>query len=227
MWWIPMASFVLATAGFLAIRGARVAARRSQRLLGRMKTTAIAALKPDERAKITGVVAARDELLTAPISGQPCIAFQVVIEGREPFLVFSGAPPVTSEGLHEWVRREACGAFTLTDDTGTAVIEGPCLLALEPDDAAYTDLPPSVFALLQDEVGPTKASKYARGSAMRFREAVLKPGDRVSVLGRARMELDPAGRGSYREAPMLNHITGTTKEPVTIIDVEEDPAGAG
>ena len=34
-----------------------------------------------------------------------------------------------------------------------------------------------------------------------YREVVLKEGDRVAVLGRPRMELDPTARGDFRTPP--------------------------
>ena len=45
---------------------------------------------------------------------------------------------------------------------------------------------------------------------------LLKPGDRVSVLGRATMQVDPAGNASFRDPPMLNHITGSEDVPVIV-----------
>ena len=91
-----------------------------------MKTTAIAALKLDQPAKITGVVSPRAELLTSPISGHPCIGFKVVIEERD------------SGGTWRTVfKTAACAAFTVTDETGTAVVEGPVVIGLDPADGAW------------------------------------------------------------------------------------------
>jgi hypothetical protein len=47
------------------------------------------------------------------------------------------------------------------------------------------------------------------------------PGDRISVLGRATLEIDPAGRGSFRDPPKLNHMRGSDSEPVLIGDANE------
>ena len=189
---------------------------RPRRLLRRRKSTAIAALKEGEEAKITGVVAAREDLLRSPIGGHACIGFQTSIDHR----------PSGSAGevwLSIW-GRTACSSFSVTDETGTAVVEGPFSLELDVDDGAWSDMPPAVFQLLEEAY----AQYFLRTSGdarMRFQEALLKSGDRVSVLGHTTIKLDPAARGSYREPPMLPHIGGTAIEPVRIID-EDEPVGA-
>jgi len=208
---VVLSMFVLAR----PLRG--LAARLSRRALHREKTTAIAALggitttsiaalHPDAPAKVAGVVAARDHLVRSPISGDACIGFRVIVE--------------TSLGI--LAKREACGAFTLTDDTGTAGIDGPFQIALDPDDGGWAHLPPAVFALLQEEMGRDAWSVIGSEREVRFQEALLKPGDRIAVLGRATLEVDPAGRGSYREAPMLVHFRGTDHQPVVIVDETEE-----
>ena len=64
---------------------------------------------------------------------------------------------------------------------------------------------------------------------IRCQEVLVRPGDRVSVFGRARMRWIRAGRATSRDPPMLNHITGSrgapvivAQEPVLIVD-EKDP----
>src|SRR5262245_24770058 len=207
---IVLAMFVLARPlRALAARQSRWALLREKTTaiaaLEGIKTTSIATLQPDERAKVAGVVAARDYLLKSPISGDAWIGFRVIVE--------------TNLGI--LAKREACGAFTLTDGTGTAGIDGPFQIALDPDDAAWANLPPAVFALLQEEMGRDAWAVISSEREVRFQEALLKPGDRIAVLGRATMEIDPAGHGSYREAPMLIHFRGTDDQPVVIVDVED------
>src|SRR5262245_34398956 len=121
------------------------------------------------------------------------------------------------------VKREACGAFTLTDDTGTAVIKGPFLIELDFDDCAVAkvpphgaraNLPPAVYSLLEE----ARMGWVWSWERIRYQEGLLKPGDLLSVLGRASLEIDPAGRGSYWEPSMLHHIKGSEGEPVIIVD---------
>jgi hypothetical protein len=223
----PIWIFVPACVAFVTFltvygpRWQRAYARRPERALRRMQTTAIAALKPDQPAKVTGVISPRDDLVKSPIGGLPCIGFQVVIEGAEPFSF--AHYPETPEGRHVLFEREACGVFTLTDDTGTVVVDGPYRLGLGPYDGAWADPTPSVFALLQEKPVPDALADWPSWRRLRYQEAVLKPGDRVSVLGQPSMEVDRAAVASYRDPPILTHIKGTQDEPVLVID-EKDSA---
>ena len=160
--------------------------------------------------KVTGVVENRGTLMASPVGGHPCIGFSLVIQAK------------AAAQWEELVRREECRSFTLTDETGTVVIDGPFRLALDVDDGAWVNLPSSVYTLLEEALGKRRAWAYAgRDSVLRFQEALLKPGDRISVHGRPTMELDPAGRGSYRDPPMRDHIRGSDEDPVTVADAEE------
>jgi hypothetical protein len=185
--------------------------RAARRAVKEMKATAIAALREGELAKVTGVVSSRDPLLTSAVGRQACVGYSVIVETRG----------IIVEPWRLLAERKTCATFSIADDSGTAVVEGPFLLALEPDDAAWANLPVSVHALLWEELGKI-ASAYTGGeNELHFQEALLMPGDRVSVVGCAAMEIDPAGRGSYRDPPMLFHIRGSEDEPVVIADEEE------
>jgi hypothetical protein len=54
------------------------------------------------------------------------------------------------------------------------------------------------------------------GETTRYREVLLRPGDRVSVLGRATLEVDPAGDGSFRAPLMRVWIRGSEAKPVIV-----------
>lgn len=52
-----------------------------------------------------------------------------------------------------------------------------------------------------------------------YREGRLKPGDRVSVVGRASLEIDPAGaRPGMRSPPVIVSLRGSTDDPVIVVD---------
>jgi hypothetical protein len=191
---------------------APVARGPSRREIDRQATTTIATLREggDEPAKIQGVVAAREPLLTSPVSGRACIGYRIIIEGLGP-----GSPPV--------VRREAWPSFLVTDDTGTAAAEGPFSILLDPDDGGWTALPPQVYALLE-EAGVPAADMFARDEGFRFKETLLEPGDRVSVVGRPSLEIDQAGRGSFRAPPRLFVLRGSEQEPVAVTE-DAEPIG--
>ena len=134
------------------------------------------------------------------------------------------------------LKSAACGPFIVTDDSGTAVVEGRVAIAEDLDEGAWMALPTSVFkqdpgdgnwgtlpaSILKrmgfKPVGENGVGEDLFGESQDFRcqEVLLKPGDRVSVLGRATMQVDPAGNASFRDPPMLNHITGSEDAPVIV-----------
>jgi len=207
----------------VAYRGWEARARTApRRALERVAPIAIAVLPPRELTRITGVVAPRDALLTSPIDRQPCVGYGIVIEERR-------------MGWQRILKSAACGVFMVTDDSGTAVVEGPVVLAesldedawmslptsvlrRDPDDGSWSTLPASIFKLMgfkQGEAGLPE-TRPEDGRTFRCQEVIIKPGDRVSVLDRAVMEIDPAGRSSFRDPPMLHHIAGSEDEPVIV-----------
>jgi hypothetical protein len=196
--------------------------RAVHRTLEGASPAAIEALPQGELTRITGVVAPRDALLTSPIGRQPCIGYSSVIEEMH-------------VAWRPILKSAACRAFIVTDDSGRAVVEGPVAIAEDLDEGAWMALPTSVFR--QDPGGTwgsLRASVFKRmgfkpvgedgpreslwgwSEDLRYQEVLLKPGDRVSVLGRAKMQVDPAGHASFRDAPMLNHITGSEDAPVVV-----------
>jgi hypothetical protein len=182
----------------------------SRRAIAQRETTAVAALAEGAPAKIRGVAAAREPLVTSPVSGRACIGYRITIER-----VGHGASPV--------VRREAWPSFFVTDETGTAAVEGPFAILLDPDDGGWADLPPPVYALLEEAKVPV-TGRFGRVEEFRFEETLLQVGDRVGVVGRPSLEIDPAGRASLREPPQLFVLRGSEQEPVGIVD-DEEPIG--
>ncbi|HEY7376803.1 MAG TPA: hypothetical protein VIF57_31890 [Polyangia bacterium] len=178
----------------------------SRRAVEQRERTAIAALEEGGVAKVRGVVGAREPLSTSPVSGRACVGYRITIHQRP-----EGAP---AENGVLVVRREAWPSFLVTDETGTAAVEGPFSILLDPDDSAWTSLPPSVYALLEEAKVPLEKEFL-------FRETLLAPGDRVAVVGCPSLEIDPAGRGSFRDPPRLYVLRGSEADPVAVIDDEE------
>ena len=186
--------------------------RKRKVLLNRLKgfkAIAIAALPQRELARITGVSAPRDALLMSPLGHEPCIGYSTVIEERD------------LGGTWRTVFKSAdCGPFLVTDESGTAAVDGPVFIALDPADVAWTNLPGGVLITpahkLLHEVAVSRVGDDLADREIRCQEVLVRPGDRVSVFGRASMEVDPAGRASFRDPPMLNHITGSEDAPVIV-----------
>ncbi|HLK90669.1 MAG TPA: hypothetical protein VKZ18_12280 [Polyangia bacterium] len=181
----------------------------SRRAVAHRESTAIASLRPGELAKITGVVTAREPLVTSPASGRACVGYRLTVHRRR------DGHPEENGVLVLW--REAWPSFLLADDTGRAVAEGPFSILLDADDGGWTNLPASVYALLEEARVPLDGE-------LAFRETLLAPGDRVAVVGRPALEIDPAGQGALREPPRLHVFRGSDEEPVAVVDVDE-PVG--
>jgi hypothetical protein len=182
-------------------------------LLNRLESsrpTAIAALVEGELARITGVGAPRGALLTSPLGHEPCIGYSTVIEERDHL---NGTWRRVFTSAH-------CGPFLVTDESGTAAVDGPVFITLDPADAAWTNLPGGVLITpahkLLHEVASSRVGDDLAGREIRCQEVLVRPGERVNVFGRARMEVDPAGPASLRDPPMLNHITGSEDAPVVV-----------
>jgi hypothetical protein len=177
----------------------RVGLRRS---IARMKTTAIAALREGERAKVCGVVAAREPLVTSPISGRACVGYRVVIDdtSHDPTLIWD---PVVS--------REDWPPFLVTDETGTVAVQGPLEMLVWPSNGGQ-NLPPSAYELLAAD--GVRMRDLLRPRTFWFRETMLKVGDRVRVVGRASPWTDAAGRRT---------LSGSWDEPTVVLD--DDAAG--
>ena len=168
----------------------------ARRQLEKNKPTAIAALRSGELETIAGVVAARGAMLTSPVGGKACIGFWTSVDHKP------------SHGAGEvWLpvaRREACGPFTVTDASGTVVVEGSLRLELDPADSAWANLPSAVYSFLEQQ--GLSDTAFLGDNPVRFQEAVLKPGDRVRVRGRL---------------SVTGSIRGSSTDPVEIIDDEE------
>jgi hypothetical protein len=181
--------------------------RRARRVLGRLANTPIAEIKNGEWAKITGVVSVRAPLLTSPIAERECIGFRLDVE--------------RVDGTHSTVfERQACGAFTIADDTGQVHVDGPFLLGLDAQ-GDWSTMRPRLLALLDAAGVPTLQLASYRGFA--FREALLQPGDRVSVLGLAFREPDPAAPAAgFRSPPLVLRMRGSVTRPIIVADVGDD-----
>jgi hypothetical protein len=190
---------------------------KQKRALEARPTTAIAGLREGEPAKIRGVVTAREPLLTSPVGERACVGYRVeIVEGR-----YDG------NDAARVVHREIWPSFLVTDETGTAAVEGPVNVRVDPADG-WSDrlpadiLPPSALALLKDD-GVAFKDLLGFAWTFRYQETLLKVGDRVTVVGRPFIEVDSAGRGFMREPPRLSVMRGTQWEPVIVSD-DDEPA---
>jgi hypothetical protein len=174
--------------------------------------------------RLTGAVRPLGELLHAPVTRRRCVAFQVIVEARD-----SRGGPTRVLDLAK------AGRLAVADESGEAVVDtatGPFSLDLLPDQRGSTrylrrsegeDIR-TVRALLESEnvginhwLGPPEHFRYS--------EAVLLPGQEVSVAGNGRCEVAPEGqRSTPREPPQLFVMRGTVDCPLLIGDGPEAPS---
>jgi hypothetical protein len=214
---LPFLGGSLATLAGYAFKKWSDPRRRARRAFKGVSDTPIAEILDGDRVRVTGLVGVRGQMTTSPVGQRSCIAFRLVVEAKE----YNGS----GEAWNAVLIREACAPFSIADETGSAAVEGPFLIGLDPDDGGWANLPPTLFALLE-QARVSLAGRWGGDREFRFSEAVLKPRDRISVLGRAWHEVDPAGESAgFRKPPMLLHLKGSGDEPVVIADAE-DPIGA-
>jgi hypothetical protein len=189
--------------------------RRARRALERARTKRLGEVQEGERVGITGVARRLRETLVSPVTGRTCLGYRFVIEER-------------GEGWTTAVERSSCVPFGLVAEGIEAVVEGPFLFGLDFDDRGdvWANLPPGLFRVLE-EAGVSLSGPFGGEKEFRFREAVLRADDRISVLGRVSIEVDRAGRReAFRALPIRRIIRGSPRELVALADADEDDADA-
>lgn len=192
----------------------RAAARRA---LLQVPETRIAAIKDGDKVRIRGRVLNREPLRTSPVSQRPCVGFRLVVDYRDDLGV--GWQRLVEGGVWE--------SFLLADDTGQVVLHAPFDTKLSPyRETSVESASPGLASLLGREGYPA-SELFVTGRRFRYVETILEPGDEIVAIGRATVEVDPAGRApSHREPPVLCHLRGQQDEPVVLADAEA-PDGVG
>jgi hypothetical protein len=179
----------------------------ARRVLRRAKTTPIGGIKEGQWVKVSGIVEAIGPPLTATVSERRCVGFRVVVERLK-----RGYPVI--------FRREDCGAFSIADDTGIAVVEGPFVFGLDWENDWSTVSQEGLGSL--EQAGVSTEGLFLR-RRFAFREALLMPGDRVSIRGLVHFEPDPTEPAAgFRSPAFRAHLRGSEAEPVVVAD-----AGSG
>jgi hypothetical protein len=187
--------------------------RLARRALERAPAKRLCEVRHGDRVRVTGVVRRLRELLVSPITGRRCVGYRYVIEAR------------ASTGDWQVVAQEStCVAFELVDEGVDATVEGPFLFGLDFDDRGdvWANLPLGVFHVLERARVPL-SGPFGGEKELRFREAALRPDDRIMVLGGVVIEVDRAGRREdLRGPPLARKIRGTASDPVALADADED-----
>jgi len=159
--------------------------------------------------RVAGRLQVRGDLLTAPVSGRPCVAFQLRVEE------FKTQNRIA--GWHTLLDLQDARSFGLSDETGDALVDAgtPFLLALVLDVKGGTGWPDAVDAAQMATVDTLIGRKPKDQRRLRFAEGVLNEGDLVSVAGSGDRTLNPTER-SLRDPPMWLVLRGTDEEPLWI-----------
>jgi hypothetical protein len=185
--------------------------RRARRALEHARTKRLGEVQEGERVGITGVARRLKRTLVSPVTGRSCLGYRFVIEER-------------SEGWTTAVERSNCVPFGLVAEGVEATVEGPFLFGLDFDDRGdvWANLPPGLFRVLE-EAGVSLSGPFGGEKEFRFREAVLRPDDRISVLGRVSIEVDRSGsREAFRALPIRRIIRGSARELVALADADDE-----
>lgn len=186
---------------YLLYRKSREPRERARRGFARSKSTPIGKIKEGQWVKVTGTVGAIGPTMTSPISRRACIGFWSEVDS-----VDQNSVVTKKDGR--------CGAFSVADDTGQVIVEGPFLLAFEIEQE-WSPVPAEHVQLLE-RIG------LRLEGAGRIREALLQPGDRVSVFGLAFLEPNPAvPAAGFRSAPLVRHMRGLDRTPIILGPAEE------
>jgi|KBSMisStandDraft_5_1062788.scaffolds.fasta_scaffold223277_2 hypothetical protein len=170
-----------------------------RRALARAPNVAIADIKDGAWVKVSGLVGVVGPQMMSPISGQECVGFWVEV--------------VRSQSRE--LNRETCSVFSITDDTGIAYVDGPFMLVLDVEDG-WSVVPKERYGVLEEAGVQLDAQFFNRFT---FREGLLQSGDRVSVLGCAFLEPDPARPAEgFRSPAMVRHLRGSEGKPVVVGD---------
>jgi hypothetical protein len=172
---------------------------------------------------VTGQVRPHGELLRAPLSGRPCVAFHVLVQEWHYFnsdTAFSGWNVLLD-------LRDIC-PFSVADESGEATVDttGPTELLLDVDKRGSTRRrdPENraqrerLTRLLESRGLSTKGS-FGLSKKIMYEEAILTAGQQILVGGLGVREVSPDGeRSGPRELPERVVLRGTAEEPLQICD---------
>jgi hypothetical protein len=163
--------------------------------------------------RLTGRVRRIGDLLRAPLTGRPCVAYEVVVD-----------EPGTG-GWQRCVELREVRPFMVADESGEARIDssGPFLMSLSYHRTGntsafsiYPGLHEDLASLLSTE-GVVSTSWFGRWKRFRYGEAVLEEGGLVSVSAGSVLEVDPTGeRANQRSPPERVVLRGTQALPLLI-----------
>jgi hypothetical protein len=200
---IPGIVIALAVAFVVGVRQALRSAAERRRLRGELTTRPVLDQGAEgDVVRLTGIVHPI-ELLSAPLSGRPCVMYRSRVDNASPFgpkkWDYRLATSITSFYLH---REDGARVLVL----GQAIVELPAVRIVDRGRKQQ-------FLLAQG------VSVRDRGWP-RFEEVIIEPGAQISVVGTKMLaEVDPASaveRGFREPGPATIRLTGDPAHPLII-----------
>jgi hypothetical protein len=210
---LPLALLSILFAVIAAARISKAFRNETRRALTGVPETPIGAVKDGEKVRIKGRARGREPVRTSPLSQRPCIGFRVTVDSSE-----------GDFGLWERVVEiETFDSFLLADDTGEAVLHTPFEIRLRAYAESSVDSASPALASLLEKEGMPASEVFVPERHFRYAETILSEGEEIVAVGRARIEIDPAGRApSHRDPPVMVHMRAD--DAVVIL---ANPADAG
>jgi hypothetical protein len=158
-----------------------------------------------------GAAIARAPLRTSPILGRRCIGYRLVVEYYD----------VGAQGSHRAIEEDVFDSFVLAERTGQALLHAPFDIKMKRDNRGDGgDLPPAVLDRLERE-GVRTHGIQGETRTFEYFETVLMPGDEIIADGYATFDVDPGGRSSHRDPPVICHLKGTADDRVAIASARD------
>ena len=192
---------------------------RLDRRVLRMKRVDVAVMEENARGKIGGTIEELERTIVAPLTGRPCVYYDVQIRnsvGMDPGDVIitetSGVP------------------FVLADATGTAIVDPGGAVVKRLWDTVYgspSDFDAKRVSKVLERHGYPHPSMVWR-SRLHLTEVILAPGDVVEVVGAGIREPDPdGGADGYRTTKTRIRMVGSAKSPLWIVRDNRVVSGTG
>lgn len=195
---------------------------RKARIIRRMAATRPTSIEQlDEgQTRLIGTAHAIGDLLVAPVTGRPCLAYELVLEQWN------------GESTQELTSLRGARPFRLLDRTGDTEVHPNEDYELDLIRQGHSDILDtrswerlrSILVskgFLSDDDAELAGTDPDRDQPLRWifscREGRIEQGERITVFGRAVREVRPDGmRRGFRQPPEVVSVGGTVNEPVLI-----------
>jgi len=187
---------------------------RIRRILKGARTVAIREVRDGQVAKVSGRVKSSGEPLRAPLTGRPCVYWEVEVTQ------WQGTRALTKRRVHD--QRD----FVVDDGTGRALVVVERVAV-----SAKIDVRWGQHDLADDRLAELLRLLGVDGIAgqVTYSEAVIAVGEEVAASGRGAWESDPDPgiAAGYRDRPLRLALRAGPRELVVVMGSEKEPRWLG